>query len=59
MTNKQIDRMIAAFSKTRQDWIDILVKNPDSTDAAQYILSINSKIELLKSMYDYSQEITQ
>ncbi len=50
MTNKQIERQIEAFEAARQEWIDILVKNPSNSTAASHILSINSKIELLNTL---------
>jgi hypothetical protein len=56
MDNRQINRQIKAFSESRQRWIDILLKNPDSVQAAQYILSCNSKIEFLRVLWNWSDE---
>ena len=56
MNNRQINQYIKAFSKARQGWIDILLKNPDSVQAAQHILSCNSKIEFLRIMWSWADE---
>lgn len=56
MTNKQIARFIESFKEVRQEWIDILVKNPDRSSAAQNIISVNAKIELLRTMWNFSEE---
>lgn len=56
MDNKMIARYVRAFQVTRKDWIDALVKNPGHPSAPRYIMSINSKIELLTSMWNWSDE---
>lgn len=56
MDNRMIVRYVRAFQETRQDWLDRLVANPDSTQACQHILSINSKIELLLTLWNWSDE---
>lgn len=55
MTNRQIARYIKAFKRTRQEWIDILIKSPDG-NAAATIVTINAKIELLRSMWNWNDE---
>jgi len=56
MTNRQIARNVKEFRRIRQGWFDILARNGDSVGAAQHILSINCKIELLLSMWNWSDE---
>jgi hypothetical protein len=56
MTNRQIARQVRDFQNIRQEWIDILVKRPGSKDAPMYIMSINAKIELLQTMWNWSDE---
>lgn len=56
MNNKQIRSFVMQFRQSRAGWIDILTKNGDSVKAAQQILSINSKIELLLSLWDWADE---
>jgi hypothetical protein len=46
----QNKRTLDGLVESRQEWIDILVKNPDNTLAPLNISSINSKIELLRTM---------
>ena len=41
---------IRTFRIARQGWLDILTQNPDSLEAAQHIVSINAKIDLLNTM---------
>lgn len=48
MDYRQADRIIRAFKDTRQQWVDALVANPESTTAAENIVTINAKIELLR-----------
>lgn len=38
------------FERIRDEWIEILVKNPNSSEAAQHILSINSKLDLIRTI---------
>lgn len=59
MDNRQINRYIKAFSEARQGWLDILVSNPDSVQAAQHILSCNNKIEFLRTMWSWSDETVE
>lgn len=54
MNNRQIVQQVKAFRTARQGWIDQLSKNGDSVVAAQHVLSINSKIELLLTMWNWS-----
>lgn len=56
MTNKQITRYIEAFKESRREWVDILVRNHDHTNAASTIVIINAKIELLRSMWNWNEE---
>lgn len=56
MSNKMLARFIKTFQESRQEWIDTLVKNPDATDAAQHVVAINSKIELLRGLWNWSEE---
>jgi hypothetical protein len=56
MTNKQIARQMLAFQATRQEWLNILVLNPRNNTAAGSIMSINHKIELLQSFWNWSDE---
>lgn len=48
MDYRQADRIIRAFKDARQQWVDALVANPESTTAAENIVTINAKIELLR-----------
>lgn len=56
MTNRMLNRYIRSFKDARQGWIDILVKNPDSRDAPANILAINTKIEFLRSVWNWSED---
>lgn len=56
MSNRQLARLIKNFKEIRQEWIDILVANPESQDAPRYILSINSKIELLQTFWTFDDD---
>lgn len=57
MNNRQIAQNIKAFREARQGWLDILNgSNGDSVQAAQHVLSCNSKIELLTTMWNWSDE---
>lgn len=57
LTNKQIARFIQGLRECRQDWLERLEHNGDSVAAAQHILSINSKIEFLTTLYNYSKPL--
>lgn len=41
-------RQIDNFEQIRGEWLEILNKNPNNSDAAQHIVSINAKLELLR-----------
>lgn len=56
MTNRQIARHIRAFKQVRQQWIDILVDNPNQTDAPRHIVDINAKIELLTTLWNWASD---
>lgn len=56
LSNKMINRHIDNLRKAREGWLLSLERTPDSVVCAQHILSINTKIELLNSLKDYSQE---
>lgn len=56
MNNRQINQHIRAFSESRDQWIAILAQQPESISAAQHILAINSKIELLRTMWNWADE---
>jgi hypothetical protein len=56
MSNRQLAREIKEFVRIRQEWVDILVKNPRHNQACQMILSINAKIELLETHWNWSDE---
>lgn len=49
-------RYIEEFKRIRQEWIELLVNNPNYTLAAQHIVSVNAKIELLRSLWNFAQE---
>lgn len=48
LTPINLDTHIKAFEKIRAEWLEILVKNPNHTEAAERIVSINHKLELLR-----------
>ena len=56
MTNRELSRLIKAFLATRRDWVEILNANPYDSGAAQHIISCNSKLELLSTMWDWTDE---
>lgn len=56
MDNKQIARLINAFKESRRGWIDMLVENPDADNAPKHIVSINAKIELLRTLWNFNAE---
>lgn len=55
----QYNPVIRELRDSRDTWIDELVRNPDSMQAAQHIVSINAKLELMLTMKyasgDYSE----
>lgn len=48
MSEKEARRYIKTFEEARAGWIEILIKYPDSVEAAQHILSCNNKIEFIR-----------
>jgi hypothetical protein len=42
--------MVREFETTRNNWVKILRENPDNTEAAQMIISLNSKLPLIRSL---------
>lgn len=56
MNNTQINQHLKMFDEARQGWIDILLKNRESTDAVNHIASINAKCELLRTMWNWYDE---
>ena len=56
MTNQQIARYIQTFQKVRSELIENLVSRPSNNETAQNIISCNNKIELLQSMWNWSDE---
>lgn len=59
MGNRQINVLLKSFDKDRRVWIDMLSKSPSYSEAAQRILSINSKMELLRTFWDWSDETVE
>lgn len=55
MKNFQIVSFVEDLRDIREDWVAGATKR-DSVNAAQHILSINTKIELLLSMWNWSDE---
>lgn len=58
MTNREIVRQVRAFRRVRADWVDQLSRpaTADSVQAAQHVLSVNSKIELLLTMWNWGAD---
>lgn len=56
MTNTQIARYVQNFMSIRRQWIERLVESPYDSGAAEHIVKINSKIELLIIMWDWADE---
>ena len=57
MNNRQIVQNVKAFREARQGWMDMLNgHDKDSVQAAQHVLSCNSKIELLLTMWNWADE---
>lgn len=56
MKNWQINQMLEAFDESRRNWVDILVKNPGHSEAAQMIIVINAKMEVYRSMWSWYDE---
>lgn len=59
MTNRQIATHITELRKYRQGWMNILSKNGDSISAAEQIVAINHKIELLKALWNFSDDTAE
>lgn len=60
MSNKQINQQLKAFDNARKTWVEIMVEsNGASNAAAQMILSINSKMELLRTLWNWSDETVE
>jgi hypothetical protein len=55
MTNKQIVQHVEGFRGARKDWLETL-STTDSVEAAKHVMSINSKIELLLTMWNWHDE---
>lgn len=53
MEYRMAHRYIRHMKETRQRWIEILTKNPDSEDAPNHIIRINSKISFLRTIAQY------
>lgn len=58
MTNREIARFVRELRKCRDEWMVVLVKT-DSVEAAQHVLSINTKIEFVLSLWNWSDESTE
>lgn len=57
MDYRQIDRLIREFKKNRDGWLEILnMTKGEHTDAAMHIITINSKIELLRGQRVYPDD---
>jgi len=57
MDYRQIDRHIRQFKEAREGWMEILsVTKGESSDAAKHILTINAKIELLRTLRTYPDD---
>lgn len=54
MNNEQIAEHVKEFQDIRGELIDRLVRNPAHRRAAHDIISINAKIELLISFWNWS-----
>lgn len=55
MNNRQIVQHVEMFREARVGWMEQLAKS-DSLTAAQHVVSINAKIELLLVMWNWSDE---
>lgn len=55
-TNRQINRYLKEFDEIRKEWIDILVKNPGNSSAANMIIQINAKMEVYRLEWNWSDE---
>lgn len=43
-------RLITAWEKTRAEWLERLIENPSSIEAAQFIITCTTKIETYKML---------
>lgn len=59
MKNYQVNSFLKEFDGSRQQWIDILVNNPGNSDAAYHIISINSKMELIRAFWNWNDETVE
>ena len=48
LTTFNADGHIKMFEKLRSEWIELLVARPNYTEAAQMIVTINAKLDLLR-----------
>ena len=55
MNNTQIAQFVEAFREARDGWVESATKR-DSVEAAKHIMSCNAKIELLLSLWNWSDE---
>ena len=55
MNNWQIVDLVEAFREAREGWVKSAVER-DSVEAAKFIMSCNAKIELLLSLWNWSDE---
>lgn len=56
MNNKQINQLLREFDRNRREWIDVLKDNPGHSTAAQQVIHINAKMELLRTLWNWSDE---
>lgn len=55
MKNYQIVQMVEGFREARDQWIELAIKR-DSVEAAKHIMSCNAKIELMLTLWNWSDE---
>lgn len=48
LTKFNANSHIRSFERTRDAWLEVLVKNPDNNEAAFHILTCNEKLNLLR-----------
>lgn len=58
MNNRQIVQHVKGFREARDGWIESAIKR-DSVEAAKHIMSCNAKIELLLTMWNWSDETVE
>jgi hypothetical protein len=54
MGNRQIAQLVREFRKIREPWMESAGR--DSLEAAQHVVSINAKIELLLTFWNWTDE---